>query len=170
MRTNTSLLLLLLALTLGCTGASAASQPPGPTALFCPQDDCETALLRQMGAAKSSIHCAIYVVTLEDVADALVAAKERGIDVKIVTEKDESKSEWSQYPKLKGRIDVRLDGNFYTMHNKYCIFDGRIVWTGSFNWSKNANERNNENVLVLEDEKIAGEYEQDFERIYGLTG
>jgi phosphatidylserine/phosphatidylglycerophosphate/cardiolipin synthase-like enzyme len=64
---------------------------------------------------------------------------------------------------------VRLDSNPYLMHHKVVIMDGWIVVTGSFNWSESAEERNDENIVVIYDEAVAGMYEQEFQRILAST-
>ena len=139
-------------------------------ALFCPEDACQFELISQIESAQTSIHCAVYIFTLEDVREAIIRAKERGLDVKLVLEKGETDSDYSQFINLEAaNVDVRRDANNYLMHNKYCVFDGKTVWTGSYNWSKSGSERNNENVVILEDSKIAAEYELDFERLYMLA-
>lgn len=161
--------IIVLTLAFGCASPPAPAGPENVRALFCPQDACESELIEQIDSAQKSIHCAVYLFTLEDVREAIIRAEERGVDVKLVLETQDSESEWSQYPSLRDKVDVRLDGNQYLMHNKYCVFDGKIVWTGSYNWSKSGSERNNENVVILEDSKIAEEYESDFERLYMLA-
>jgi phosphatidylserine/phosphatidylglycerophosphate/cardiolipin synthase-like enzyme len=53
-----------------------------------------------------------------------------------------------------------------TMHHKVFIIDNKTVITGSYNPTKNANERNDENILIIHDKKIAEKYLKEFERIY----
>ena len=67
---------------------------------------------------------------------------------------------------LAAGLDVRLDGNPRSMHHKVFIIDNKTVITGSYNPSKNANERNDENVLIIHDEDIAGKYLDEFNRLY----
>jgi len=66
-------------------------------------------------------------------------------------------------------IDVKLDGNKQTMHNKVFIIDNKIVITGSYNFTEKANEQNNENAIVVHNEEFASRYEDEFEEIYSIA-
>jgi len=63
-------------------------------------------------------------------------------------------------------LDLRLDTNRNLMHHKIMVIDGEIVITGSYNFSRNAEEKNDENILVLYSDEIAQQYLLEFERIY----
>ena len=67
--------------------------------------------------------------------------------------------------KLEG-IPVKLDKNRYKMHHKVLIIDGRLLMTGSYNFTKSANRNNDENVLIIDSEEIVGEYLKEFYRLY----
>ena len=137
------------------------------TAYFCPEDECAAHLIALIDSANTSVHAAVYSFTLDPVADALIRAKERGVDVKVVVEKDQL-SEYSEYERLKGAgVEVRVDSNPASMHNKFAVIDGRIVVTGSFNWSRNADQRNDENMLGVRSGSLAFDYEKEFQEIFG---
>jgi phosphatidylserine/phosphatidylglycerophosphate/cardiolipin synthase-like enzyme len=63
-------------------------------------------------------------------------------------------------------LDVRLDGNPRLMHHKLIIIDGKVVVTGSYNFSYNAEQNNDENTLIIHNQELAGEYLAEFQRIY----
>ncbi len=133
---------------------------------FCPEDNCSGHLIMLIDNANTSVHAAVYSFTLDSVSDALIRAKQRGVDVKVVVEKDQL-SEYSEYEKLKkAGVPVRIDSNPASMHNKFAVIDGEIVVTGSFNWSNNADKRNNENMIVINSEGIAFDYEKEFQEIF----
>jgi competence ComEA-like helix-hairpin-helix protein len=48
------------------------------------------------------------------------------------------------------------------MHNKFAVIDNKMVITGSYNWTASAGERNNENLLVIDDKNIIKEYQNQF--------
>ena len=82
-------------------------------------------------------------------------------------ERDGSSTKESEYIKMKVEgISVKLDNNRYKMHHKVMIIDESIVVTGSYNFSRGANVRNDENVLIIEDAEIAGMYMKEFNRLY----
>jgi phosphatidylserine/phosphatidylglycerophosphate/cardiolipin synthase-like enzyme len=66
-------------------------------------------------------------------------------------------------------LDVRLDGNPYHMHHKVIIIDGQIVITGSYNFSRSAEESNDENVLVIHSQAVAAQFLAEFQRVFGLA-
>jgi phosphatidylserine/phosphatidylglycerophosphate/cardiolipin synthase-like enzyme len=75
-----------------------------------------------------------------------------------------------EYTNLLGDgIAVRLDGNRYGMHHKVIIIDGRIVVTGSYNFSNNAKTRNDENTLIIHDPEIAEFYREEFARVWRIA-
>lgn len=98
---------------------------------FCPEDACSSQIIKQIDIAQSYIYVAMYSFTLDSIAEALIRAKNRGVDVKVVMEKSQV-GKGSEYERLKNAgIDVRLDKNPDFMHNKFAIIDGEVVATGS---------------------------------------
>ncbi len=133
---------------------------------FCPEDACSSQIMRQIDKAQSSIYVAMYSFTLDSITDALIRAKNRGVDVKVVMEKSQV-GKGSEYERLRNAgIDVRLDKNPDFMHNKFAIIDGKIVVTGSFNWSQHADAANDENLLIVYSEELARKYESEFWEIW----
>ena len=128
---------------------------------------CEELLLDLISRANKSIHVMVYSFTLDDLADALIAAHSRSVDVKVIVERDNAYARGSEVNKLlKAGIKVALDANPYLMHHKVMIIDGKIVVTGSYNWSWSAENRNDENVIVIIDEEVAMSYEEEFDRLW----
>jgi len=132
--------------------------------------DCSSTIKYWIGRANKSIHVMVYSFTLDEIAEALIAAKEGGVDVKVVIERENAYGRGSEYQRLlSAGIDVRLDSNPYLMHHKVMIVDGRIVVTGSYNWSWSAEDRNDENLVVIMDEDIAREFEEEFMRVWSAA-
>lgn len=147
----------------------AQSEAPSYEVYFSPRGGCEARLLHWLSRANSSIHVLIYSFTLDRVGDALVAAHNRGLDVRVVMEKEEVER-GSEYGRLKrAGVPVRLDTNPALMHNKVAIIDGLIVITGSFNWSTSAENWNNENMIIIRSAQVAGLYEGEFQRIWSRS-
>jgi phosphatidylserine/phosphatidylglycerophosphate/cardiolipin synthase-like enzyme len=134
---------------------------------FSPGGKCANLVIKWIGRANSTIHVLIYSFTLDIVRDALIQAKNRGVDVKIVMEKQNWNGTGSEYMTLKNAgITVRLDSNPHLMHDKVAIIDGHIILTGSFNWSAAGNTDNDENLVVLDNQTWASAYEAQFQIIY----
>jgi phosphatidylserine/phosphatidylglycerophosphate/cardiolipin synthase-like enzyme len=130
-------------------------------------DDLLTGLIR---GAKDRIYVAIYSFTSDRLAEALIEARRRGVDVRVVMERREANGTGSEYPRLLGAgVEVRLDANPGLMHHKFMVIDGEIVVTGSYNWSAAAEEKNDENLIVIRDRAVAGAFEREFERIWSQS-
>ena len=130
-------------------------------------DDCASILVKLIDSAEKYVHVAVYSFTSDALADALIRAKNRGVDVKVVIEKEQSNIKGSEYNRLVAMgVDVRLDGNPATMHHKFMIIDGKIVATGSYNWSAAAEKENDENLIVVSSPGVAKLYEAEFNRVW----
>src|SRR5262245_39734568 len=107
------------------------------------QGSIEGRLIDKIHAALSSIHIASFECDLAPVAEALIAAKQRGVDVRWVTDDEnglgaDEEPGHGQFAMLKNAgIEVRSDNRSALMHNKFWIFDNQFVWTGSTNITEN---------------------------------
>jgi phosphatidylserine/phosphatidylglycerophosphate/cardiolipin synthase-like enzyme len=129
----------------------------------------EEKLLQYINAAQTSIHIASFEFDLTTVAYALIAAHNRGVDVRWVTDDEngllaDEEPGHGQFALLQSSgIEVRDDlGRSAFMHNKFWIFDGQIVWTGSTNITKNGIYDQNNNVIVIRSPELAVIYEREF--------
>lgn len=136
---------------------------------FCPKDDCLNKLLNEINSANKTIDLAIYSFTLDEVADSLISAKNRGVRVRVVFDYLQSFNAYSVDEKLmSGGIPVlkKGKGSWGSMHNKFIIIDNEKVLTGSFNYSRNAIKRNNENLLLIVDENVISYYLKEFNYLW----
>lgn len=139
--------------------------------LFSPDDGVADRIIRLIDGAQASLELAAFSLTADSIADRLLAASTRGVRVQGVMETTQSTGAGSEYDHLRSAgLDVRLDGNPFNMHHKFLIIDHEIVVTGSYNFTGSAEERNDENLLVLYDSEIAGAYSAEFTRIFGRAG
>ncbi|MCX8203204.1 MAG: phospholipase D family protein [Nitrososphaeria archaeon] len=129
--------------------------------------NCASVIIDLIDRANRSVLVAIYSFTRDDIADALVRAVNRGLEVRVVIERDRAYETGSEYLRLKNNgVDVRLDGNSGLMHHKFIVIDGILLITGSYNFSGAAEDRNDENVIVILSERVAARYRSEFERIW----
>jgi len=148
------------------TGKSVAPQvleenTTEPEVYFCPQDDCIGNMIAWLDAAQQSIHCAIYDIGLDELKQKLLE-KSKTIDVKIVTDND-------NYKKVSNMTFVKKDGTKGLMHNKFCILDGKAVWTGSFNPTERDNYKNNNNAVFYQSRFLADAYEAEFAEMWNKS-
>lgn len=138
---------------------------------FSPGGRCDRMIIKYINTANQSIHIVIYSFTMANIKDALVAAKRRGVEVRMVCDKSQWSAQGSQCPQLANEIDVKRSSNTYLTHDKFMVVDGKFVLTGSYNWTQAAtgygsNQGNDENLIAICDMTIASSYDQQFQRIY----
>mgnify|MGYP002622124650 CR=1 FL=1 len=124
--------------------------------LFCPRDDCEDVFIQFINDAQSTLHCALYDVGLESIQNAL-KEKSKTIEVQVVTDDH-------YYDKFVESF-VTHDASGH-MHNKFCIKDNRSVITGSMNPTNNGVNKNNNNLLIINSEQLATNFELEFQELW----
>jgi phosphatidylserine/phosphatidylglycerophosphate/cardiolipin synthase-like enzyme len=104
-------------------------------------------------------------------SEALIERAKSGVTVTGVFDKDQYHSNsGTEFDTLRqAGIDVRLDGNPRLMHHKVLIIDQQTVITGSYNFSNNAEQKNDENTLIIHNQEIAAQYVTEFHQIYNLA-
>ena len=151
---------------------------------YSPNGRCSEKLVQLINETRSTIRAMVYGATLEEVSEALVLAGKkredggRGVDVRMLLDKRQTYRDQAKFcDKLEtagkegARIEVRLysPGGRACMHHKVGIFDGKLVTTGSFNWTKNAEKNNNENLVTIENPEIAKAYAKIFEELWRIA-
>jgi len=138
-----------------------------------PAGSIEEKLIAYISGAQTSIHIASFEFNLPRVADALIQAKARGVDVRWVTDNEngldiDSNPNRGQFTRLMAAgIEVKDDaGRAALMHNKFWIFDKQVAWTGSTNVTVNGVYKQNNNVIVMHAPEIALIYEREWEELW----
>ena len=138
---------------------------------FSPDDHVLNHMLALVDGARQSVYFMAYSFTSDELAQALLARAAAGIEVRGVFEADQySANIGTEFDHLlEGGLPVRLDGNPNHMHHKVIIIDGQTVITGSYNFSANAEETNDENLLVIHSPDVAALFLAEFQRVYNLA-
>ncbi len=143
-------LLIALLVSFAVTCRASAQHAPSMSVAFSPQQGATASIVKLIGEAKQSIRIAAYSFTSKDIAKALIDAYNRGLDVKAVLDKSNAKAKYTAATFLANvGIPTRIDWRYAIMHNKFMVVDGVTVETGSFNYTKAAEEKNAENVIIL---------------------
>ena len=126
---------------------------------FSPHGGCTEAMVREIGKAKSEILVQAYSFTSKDIAKALVDAKKRGVHAEIILDKSNRSAKYSagDFTAHMG-IPTYIDAEHAIAHNKIIVIDKETVITGSFNFSKAAEEKNAENVIIIKSKELAKTY------------
>jgi len=115
--------------------------------------------VKEMEQAKTSVLVQAYSFTSAPIAKALLNAHKRGVKVEVILDKSQKTQKYSSATFLNNQgIPVKIDAQHTIAHNKVMIIDGETVITGSFNFTKAAEESNAENLLIIHDKKLAERY------------
>ncbi|WP_240890477.1 phospholipase D family protein [Pseudomonas sp. TMW22090] len=136
-----------------------AAEVDGPRRIevgFSPEGSAQKLVLRTIEVASSSIRLSAYVFTNPDVTRALIAAKQRGVDVAVVADHrsnlQEQRTPAARHALTllaKAGIPTRTVDAYAIHHDKFMVVDGMTVETGSFNFTAAAAKSNSENALVV---------------------
>jgi len=147
-------------------------------ACFSPQGKCSAHILREIDQAKKELLVAVYAFTNDELANALVQAKKRGVTVQVVIDRDfdgrteNSKGKYFEANKiplrrLSGMKAKSQERDAGLMHQKFAVIDRKTVFTGSYNWTHSAETANDENLLLFRDAgPLAEDYRQAFLRLW----
>ena len=135
---------------------------------FSPDDGVLDQIVRVLSGAEESIYFLAYSFTSNDLGDMVREKDAAGLKVQGVMEEEQVNSnQGTEYDPFKqAELDVRLDGIDGQMHHKVFIIDEKIVVLGSYNFSQSAEQRNDENILIVYNEAIAQEFIKEFERVW----
>ncbi len=135
---------------------------------FSPEDGISNRLLDLLIPAEKSIHFLAYTFTLDDLGQELIEKHQAGVDVNGVFEGDilpgSTGTEFDLF--RRAGMNIRLDGNPGLMHEKLLVIDGETVALGSYNFTRAADERNDENILIIHDPRLASLFEVEFREIF----
>lgn len=137
---------------------------------FSPDDGVLDRLVDLIDGAQESIYFLAFSFTSDELARAIVAARRRGVDVAGVMDEGQITNDGGEFSFFRSNdVPVRIDTPGSNLHDKVLIIDGQIVVTGSYNFSANAEERNDENTLVIYSEELAQQYLTHFQSMWRLT-
>lgn len=139
-------------------------------ACFTPGEDCTDEIVSEIDQAEKSILMQAYGFSSPPIAHALMNAHGRGVDVRVILDKSQRKQKCvcdgvSCVAIISyAGIPVLIDTIKGIAHNKVMVIDGKKVITGSFNFTKSAQKRNAENVVVITSEEMAAKYTNNWHK------
>jgi phosphatidylserine/phosphatidylglycerophosphate/cardiolipin synthase-like enzyme len=135
---------------------------------FSPDDGVLNVLANLLNSAEESIYFLAFSFTSNDLGAIVRQKAEAGLTVAGVMDEEQIKSnQGTEFdPFRQAGLDVRIDGIDGQMHHKVFIVDGRIVVLGSYNFSRAAEERNDENIIIVYNSKIADQFMKEFQRVW----
>jgi phosphatidylserine/phosphatidylglycerophosphate/cardiolipin synthase-like enzyme len=132
---------------------------------FSPNNGATEAIVREIDQARSEIRVQAYSFTSAPIAEALLKAHKRGIKVEVILDKSQKTQKYSSSTFLtNARIPTYIDARHAIAHNKIIIIDQSVVITGSFNFTKAAEDKNAENLLIIRSRALAKPYLENWQR------
>jgi phosphatidylserine/phosphatidylglycerophosphate/cardiolipin synthase-like enzyme len=126
---------------------------------FSPRGGCTEAVVREVGKARKTVWVQAYSFTSAPIARALMEASRRGVKVRVILDRSQRSERYTAADFLAhAGIPVYIDARHAIAHDKVMVIDGRTVLTGSFNFTKSAEENNSENLLVLREPGLVLRY------------
>jgi phosphatidylserine/phosphatidylglycerophosphate/cardiolipin synthase-like enzyme len=157
--------------------SALAEKPATWEVYFSPRGGCTEAIVQEINKARTSIRVQAYSFTSASIDKALLNAHKRGVKIEVILDKSQKTQRYSSATFLFNvGISTKIDARHAIAHNKVMIIDGETVITGSFNFTKAAEENNAENLLVMHDKKLASLYGKNWlehaqhSEIYGGRG
>ena len=138
---------------------------------FSPNGGFQEAIITEIKKAHKTIDVAMFALTSQEIAHALVEAKGRHVRIRITLNISQIKDPYSKCRILvhKG-LNVKFHMGPGLMHDKFAVIDDHVVLTGSYNWTATAEKKNFENLLIIKDRDIAWKYTRQFRHLWVQSG
>ncbi len=147
--------------------AEAAGPPTTAEVHFSSGDGCPNRLRGLLASARRSVDICVFTITDDRLSSAVLDAHRRGVAVRVISDDDKAADLGSDIDRLAAAgVDVRVDSSPDHMHHKFALFDRRLLVTGSYNWTRSADGRNEENFIVSDDPRLAQPFADEFERLW----
>ena len=132
---------------------------------FTPPQQCGDKIVQVIDTAKNSIYVQAYGFTSKKIINALIDAVNRKVEVHIILDRSNFNEKNLNTLKTLSNAGIKVyqDKIAGIAHNKIMIIDGNITITGSFNFTKNADTRNAENIIIITSDSVAAEYYKNWE-------
>jgi len=143
---------------------------PYVSTYFSPRQGAAAQVVGFIDHCEKTLDIAVYSFTHNGIAEAVARAHERGVKVRVLMDAVQASGRWADDEKLQARgVAVRLiqgsgGGSF---HHKFCVGDGDAIITGSFNWSKSADQRNAENFVIIRLKYAVEAFQREFNSYWG---
>lgn len=137
--------------------------------LFSPRGSIKDTIIKTINSSEETIDITAFTFTAGDIAEALFNAKERGIKIRIIIDRRQDQRHYQviEFLKEEGFELQFLKGNIGgSMNNTFAIFDGKLLVTGSYNWTEYAEKFNYENALFIDEPDVIEKYKKEYESLY----
>lgn len=137
---------------------------------FSPGPDCMNAIIDTLKKAKRRAKICVFTISDNRIVDAVKEMQLNGVNIKVISDNDKRFDQGNDIDYIaRLGIDVRLDTTQAHMHHKFAVIDDTITITGSYNWTRSAEQKNYENILVTDSKDVAKAYGREFDKLWEIT-
>lgn len=140
-------------------------------AAFTPSYECEQKIISYIHNSSVRIDIAVYAINNKAITKALKSAFDRGVKLRILTDRLQASRHTSTVKELfRYGINIKVHSKYKVEHNKFAIFDQKIIATGSYNWTDSASRSNSENcIFITEDQHSLQKYQRRFNYLWQVN-
>jgi phosphatidylserine/phosphatidylglycerophosphate/cardiolipin synthase-like enzyme len=134
-------------------------------AVFSPGGGCADRIIEEINGAEKSIRVQAYFFTSKPISNALIAAHKRGVKVRVIMDGSQKKGKWNRWRVMRrDGVTIYFDDEHAVANNKIILIDRDTIITGSYNYTKAAEEKNAENILIIKNDKaLFSQYLENYE-------
>ena len=137
---------------------------------FSPQGNCQNEIIQELEEARKTVDLTMYTFTSHELCNELIKLKQKGVNIRVYCDKSMKTAKYSQVNDLSNNeIEVRFDNHSGLMHNKFAVIDDKTVITGSYNWTKGAENKNDENIIIIHNQDVARIYSNKFNELWSQS-
>jgi cardiolipin hydrolase len=134
---------------------------------FSPGPACKNLILEHIGSAAMELWVCVFTISDNDITRALLRAHKNGVRIRIITDNEKSMDMGSDIFELEqAGIPVKTDYSTSHMHHKFSIADGSRLITGSYNWTRSAEQYNQENIIATEHPDLVKPFKAEYRRLW----
>lgn len=144
-----------------------AVKPSIAEAHFSPGDECLRRIQRLIRESRFTLDVCVFTITDDRIARSLLDAHDRGVRLRLISDDEKAGDIGSDLAKIRSAgVPTVFDRTRDHMHHKFAISDKRLVVSGSYNWTRSAATRNQENIIVLGDPRLVAGFQTEFEKLW----
>lgn len=139
----------------------------GHQVYFSPGEDCLNAIRHEIDSAQIELLICIFTISDDRIVQSILDRRKDPLQIKILADNHKIYDMGSDIIRLyQSGLDIRVDSSPHHMHHKFMVVDRKRVWTGSYNWTRSAERYNRENLVSIDDRKVASKFAREFDAIW----
>jgi mitochondrial cardiolipin hydrolase len=151
------------------TSSLHATESEQAEAWFSPGEACRKSIVQQLNTASRDVKICVFTISDDLIVEEIVRVSKNGLTVQIITDNDKLQDEGSDVNYLARQgIPVKVDETPNHMHHKFMVVDGKLVLTGSYNWTRSAALYNHENLMLTTSAGVVKSYLKEFDHLWRI--